>query len=149
MKQRYRGGSIFFADRRSFIRISGNTLRDNILFQKDHSKACLWKAGWNTVFDRAKLAVPEEIGMSYNGYTKVSSTIVNLIMALRYKRDDYAACAKKCAAECLDRRQTISERSILCFLLALCDQNSTEASEQFAGICRGTGKNKEPYTTPV
>ena len=34
-----------------------------------------------------KLAFPEEIGMSYNGYTKVSSTIVNLIMALTNERE--------------------------------------------------------------
>jgi hypothetical protein len=100
------------------------------------------------LFDRVKLAVPEEIGMSHNGYTKVSSTIVNLIMALLYKRDDFAVYAKKCAEECLTKKQTISEKSMLCFLLALCDKDSSEASAQLAEICRGTSKNKEPYTTP-
>ena len=100
------------------------------------------------LFDRAKLAVPEEIGMSHNGYTKTSSTIVNLIMALLYKRNDFAAYAKKCADECLTRKLTISEKSMLCFLLALCDQNTSEASAQLAEICRGTTKCNEPYTTP-
>ena len=100
------------------------------------------------LFDRAKFAVPEVLGMSRNGYTKTSSTIVNLIMALLYRRDDFTVYARKCADECLARKLTISEKSLLCFLLALCDQNSSEASKQLAEICRGTSKSKEPYITP-
>ena len=67
---------------------------------------------------------------------------------LLYKRNDFAVYARKCAEECLTRKQTISEKSMLCFLLALCEQNSSEASAQLAEICRGTSKNKEPYMTP-
>lgn len=100
------------------------------------------------LFDRVPLLLPEKLGMSDNGHP-VNLAMTNLMMAVWYKRADFAVDARKRAQKVLTTKQTVSDMFILRYLMALLDEDVTEAGTQLDLYCKSVSALREPGLTKL
>lgn len=100
------------------------------------------------LFDRVPLLLPEKLGMSENGHP-VTLAITNLMMALWYKRTDFEADAIKRAQKVLATKQTPADVFTLRYLIALLEEDVTEAGTQLDLYCKSVSALREPGLTKL
>lgn len=100
------------------------------------------------LFARVPLLLPEKWGLSDNGHP-VTIAIANLVMALWYKRTDFAAEASKRAQKVLATKQAASDVCILRYLMALLEEDVTEAGVQLDLYCKSVPKLRDAGLTKL
>jgi len=92
--------------------------------------------------DRIPLLLPEKLGMSVNGHPATAS-VTNLLMALWYQRTDYETHARQNVEKVLKTRQPDIYHAAVRYLLALLDEDATEAGAQLELYCGAVPRVKE------
>jgi hypothetical protein len=92
--------------------------------------------------ERFPLLLPAECGMSDNGHP-VSVAMANLMMALWYRRADFADDARKKAEKTLSTKHPSADRAMLCYLIALLNGDAAEAGTQLDLYCQSVPRVQE------
>jgi hypothetical protein len=92
-------------------------------------------------FDRIKLILPKEDGMSKYNYC--GSVIINLFMAIWYKDEEFLSIAKAMAEKKLNQKLNALEKAYIEFLLALSEKDTKKISYELLEICKGSAKSKD------
>ncbi|ATF48706.1 hypothetical protein CO701_05945 [Citrobacter werkmanii] len=100
------------------------------------------------LFDRVPLLLPEKLGMSDNGHP-VAIAMTNLMMALWYQRADFKADARKRAQKVLATKQASADVCTLRYLIALLEEDVTEAGTQLDLYCKSVSALREPGITKL